>query len=468
MNVLQRMLGAALVCSMVLVGVARDARAQDLTRVMPAQSRPIVLTNATVHTLEGKTIEGGVVWFDEGVIQGVMTGEEFRDLQTRVRWRSPGPELVDLGGLHVYPGLIGASTRLGLTEMAAIRASEDSREVGEITPEARAATAVNPDSTLIPVTRSAGVLTVGVVPVGGLIAGRASVIRLHGWTMPDLIVEPVAGVVVNWPFMRVVRGTGDDRAEDGQARRISEDLETLTRFFDAAAAYHRERSKDPARAVDQRMESVRCLFAGEDEKDPQGRRLRRPVLVGAQDVEQITSAVAFFASRSIDCVILGGRDADLCVTTLKTHNVPVILEGVHRLPKRADSAYDSAFTLPARLKEAGVRFAIASGERTAHERNLPHHAGTAAAFGLDAEDALAAITRWPAEILGVGDRLGSIGVGKAATLIMTDGSPLEITTRVVRAYIDGRAVDPSNKQDRLYEKYREKYIQRGDLPADAR
>ena len=460
MKIMRRMWRAAVAGSMAL---AASAWSQDLTRVMPAQSRPIVLTGATVHTLEGKTIEDGVVWFDEGTIQGVMTAEEFRDLQTRVRWRSPGPEVVELAGLHVYPGLIGASTRLGLTEMAAIRASEDSREVGEITPEARAATAVNPDSTLIPVTRSSGV-----VPVGGLIAGRASVIRLHGWTMPDLIVEPVAGVVVNWPYMRVVRGTGDDRAEDGQARRIADDLETLTRFFDAAAAYHRERTKDPARVIDQRMESVRCLFAGKDEKDPQGRPLRRPVLVGAQDVEQITAAVAFFASRSIDCVILGGRDADLCATTLKTHDVPVILEGVHRLPKRADSAYDSAFTLPARLKEAGVRFAIASGERTAHERNLPHHAGTAAAFGLSPEDALAAITRWPAEILGVGERLGSIREGKAATLIVTDGSPLEITTRVVRAYIDGRAVDLSNKQDRLYEKYREKYIQRGDLPADAR
>jgi imidazolonepropionase-like amidohydrolase len=133
--------------------------------------------------------------------------------------------------------------------------------------------------------------------------------------------------------------------------------------------------------------------------------------------------------------------------------------GTHNLPRRDDEPYDEPFTLPARLKDAGILFAISHNDDTAHERNLPYQAAMAAAFGLDPDSALKSVTLWSAQISGVGDVLGSLETGKAATLLITDGSPLEITTRISGAFIDGREIDLSSKHTKLADKYRERYRQ---------
>lgn len=158
-------------------------------------------------------------------------------------------------------------------------------------------------------------------------------------------------------------------------------------------------------------------------------------------------------------MIVGGRDAPLRADLLKRHDAPVIVLGIGNFPKRDDTGCDDAFTLPARLQAAGVRWCFASGEETAHERSLPYHAGRAVAYGLDHDAALRAVTLSAAEILGVDDRLGSLEPGKAATLIIADADPLEVTTHVTAAYINGRAIDLTSKQSKLADKYREKYKQ---------
>jgi len=171
------------------------------------------------------------------------------------------------------------------------------------------------------------------------------------------------------------------------------------------------------------------------------------------------SAVLWATGRGLRPVIVGGRDAAACASLLRERKVPVIVDGVHRLPARDDQAYDETFTLPARLEAGGVRFCIATGADFSQDRNLPYHAATAAAFGLDPQRALAAITRDAAEILGVGDRLGSLAAGLDATLFVTDGDPFELTTRVERAFVQGRQIDLRNKQTELANKYRERYRQ---------
>jgi imidazolonepropionase-like amidohydrolase len=166
-------------------------------------------------------------------------------------------------------------------------------------------------------------------------------------------------------------------------------------------------------------------------------------------------------------VIVGGYDAADCAALLKKHDVPVIVGGIHRTPRRRSDAYDAPFTLPARLREAGIRFCIAgtiggaSGSLPANIRNLPYNAATAAAYGLPADEALKAITLYPAQILGVADRIGSLEPGKDATLIVTTGDPLEIATHVTAAYIQGRAVDLNDRHKRLWAKYKEKYRRLG-------
>jgi hypothetical protein len=259
-----------------------------------------------------------------------------------------------------------------------------------------------------------------------------------------------------------------DRPESEQAEDIRKNLSAIDDAFKAAEAYLRAREADPSQPIDLRYEAMRGILPESETRGAKSEDLgagaarasnQLPVFIDAQDLDQIVSAVTWAIERKLKPVIVGGRDAALCADLLNRHNVPVIITGTHAFPKRADSPYDDAYTLPARLLAAGVKFCIASADRTAHERNLPYNAATAIAYGLDHDAALKSVTLWPAEVLGVADQLGSIDPGKSATLILTDGDPLEITTHVERAWIDGKAIDLSNKQTRLAEKYREKYRQ---------
>lgn len=417
--------------------VASAAMAQDLGTKAPAQSQPIAIVHATIHTVEGPTIAKGFVTFDQGVITGVGEGE----------YTLAGPGVViDATGKHVYPGLIGAVTRLGLDEISAVRASQDHNEVGDMTPEVYAAVSVNPDSTLLPVTRSTGVLTAGVFPSGGSVPGRVSVMRLDGWTWEEMALKADAGLVVNWPQSRAIQAWWMDQSEERQTEGIGRARRALEGLFDRAAAYHAG-SRKPA---DLGLDAMQLVV---------GPTPVNPVFIFAQDVDQITSAVTFGAERGLRVVIVGGQHAPLCADLLKSNGVGVIVNGIHAFPRRADAPYDDAFTLPKRLEDAGVRWCMASGQETPHERSLPYVAATAVAYGLSEEAAIRSITLSAAELLGVEERIGSIRPGKSATLIITDQSPLLIQSRVERAFIDGRDVDLSNKHEVLDKKYREKYRQ---------
>lgn len=426
---------------------AMPALAQDLTVTAPAQDKPIAINNATIHTVSGGVIENGHVAFEDGKITSVGEGP--------YAMHGVGT-VIDAGGKHVYPGLIASITQLGLDEISAVRASRDYDEVGAMTPEVYAAVSVNPDSTLIPVARSNGILLAGSFPTGGTIPGRVSIIRTDGWTWEDMTVEESAGLVINWPRARPVDAWWMTQSEAEQLKDIKRDMDAIDEAFDEAEAYIASRDADPQhQLIDLRWEAMREFLPGADDQ--------KPVFISATDVDQITSAVGWAAKRGLKCIITGGRDAPLVAELLKKHDVPVIITGTHNFPKRADEPFDDAFTLPGRLEGAGLRWAMASGEETAHERSLPYHAGKAVAYGLDPDVAIRSITLSPAEILGIADSYGSIEEGKSATLILTDGTPLEIMTHVERAFIDGREIDLSNKQKVLNEKYREKYRQLGVL-----
>ncbi|MBL8730374.1 MAG: amidohydrolase family protein [Planctomycetes bacterium] len=431
--------------------VAAAPRSQDLLAKAPPQDRPVLLKNAVLHTVTGGVVLGGSLWFEHGRIGQVLPADTAPTLPTGVE-----PLVLDLAGKHVFPGLVSACTTLGLVEIGAVRQTNDLREVGETSPEATAAVALNPDSTAIPVARSNGVLTAGVFPDGGLLPGRASVIRLDGWTNADMTVRGAAGPVVAWPADSRSRrsrrgpdrgeaersGDGDGDSATRKARRRIDDA------FTAARAWLDARTADPTVALDVRHEALVDALRGEV-----------PVFLLADEQEQIESAVRWATSRQLRAVVVGGRDAEACATLLRERNVPVIVNGVHRLPRRDDSAYDEAFTLPARLAAQGVRFCIGTGSDFSNDRNLPYHAATAAAFGLDRQRALRAITQDAAEILGVGDRLGSLAPGKEATLFVADGHPFDLTTHIELAFVQGRQVDLRNKQTELAEKYRERYRQ---------
>ena len=461
------MLARMLTAAIALLCPAARALAQDLGVKAPPQPRPIAIVNAEIHPIASDIIPNGFIKFDRGVITAIgrMTNDDGSTLLDVDGLRADGYDVIDLHnqlGMSVYPGMIASYSQLGLTEIAAVRSTLDYAEVGAMTPELRAVVAVNPDSTLIPVTRSNGVLLAGVFPTtnsgglisyfsgpGGLLPGRAGVIRLDGWTWEDMTVLDDAGLVINWPQPRPIIAWWMNRSADDQRKDSAAQLQALADFFRSARAYAAARQGGQSNLpVDQRFEAVRKVLARQ-----------RPVYVLANDYDQILQAVAFADEHNLRLVLVGGNDAPQCAELLKRHQVSVIVQGTIRFPKRDDSPYDDAYTLPLRLADAGVRFALASGEEASHERNVPYAAALASAYGLDQASAMRAVTLSAAEALGVADRYGSLEPQKSATLFISDGDPLEIATRVSRAFIDGREIDLRNKQTELDRKYREKYRQ---------
>ncbi|MEX2188210.1 MAG: amidohydrolase family protein [Pirellulales bacterium] len=397
----------------------------------PPQTAPIAIVGATVHTVGGPTIENGVVIFDAGKLTAVGPTD------TAI---PPNAKRIDAAGKHVFPGLIAANTTLGLIEIDAVRATVDHTEAGLINPNVRAQVAVNPDSELIPVTRANGVLLAQVAPRGGLLQGQSAVVALDGWTWEEMTLAAPVGMHVNWP--RMTSGG-------------NQQLALLQKTFDDARAYHKARQAEPTTSIDVRFDALIPVL---------DRKL--PLFVAADALDEIQAAVAFSLKENVRLVIVGGYDAPHCSALLKQHDIPVVINSVNRLPMRRGDPFDTPFTVPERLRKTGVKFCICDGGKfeASNIRNLPYEAAKAASFGLPPDEALKSVTLSAAEILGIGDRAGSLDVGKDATLIIADGDILEIATHVEQAFIQGRQVDLNNRHKRLYEKYQEKQRREGVKP----
>jgi imidazolonepropionase-like amidohydrolase len=415
------------------------------------QDHPIALVGGTVHPVSGPTIENGTVLFDGGKIVAVG-----RDVAL------PGnTERVDVQGKHVYPGLIDANSQLGLVEVPSVRGSRDQSETGLVNPNVKAEVAFNPDSELIPVGRSGGVLSVLCVPSGGLVTGTSACMHTDGWTWEDMCLKSAVGLHVTWPRSEPIEAWWIEESVSEQAENRDRALKTIRQALADARAYRAAKlacanGAGPLPEHDSRWEAMIGVLEG-----------KTRVFFAAEDIGQIQAALAFAEQEGLKPVIVGGYDAAECVPLLKKHNAPVIIGGVHRLPRRADEAYDASFTLPERLRAAGVPFCIAgvmggaSGSQPSNVRNLPYHAATAAAYGLPADEALKSVTLYAAQILGVAERIGSLEPGKDATLIVTTGDILEIPTHVTAAYLQGRAASLNDRHKRLWEKYKEKYRRLG-------
>ena len=417
--------------------VFSNSQAHDQVPGAP-QSRPIVIRNTTVHVVDGADIKNGDVLFEAGKITSV--GKDLEAPKQAVE--------IDGDGKHLYPGLIESMTDLGLREISAVEETDDRTEYGALNPNVRAWVAVNPDSELIPVARAGGVLTVMTAPRGRYIRGQTAVINLDGWTVSEMKLKAPAGMYIDWGAMQPRGSDATDRRKKREQK-----FGELDELLDSVRRYQKARETEPdTTATDVRLESLVPVVHGQ-----------LPVFVEADRQLEIESAVAYGQTQGLSIVIYGGYDAEQCAKLLKQYDVPVIIASTYRLPLRRDEPYDTAYTLPERLRAAGVKFAICgegagSPGGAANARNLPYHAGVAVAYGLPHADGLRSITLSAAEILGVADRVGSISTGKDATLILADGDILETETNVEAAFIQGRAVDLGSRHKMLYEKYKLKYL----------
>jgi len=412
----------------------------------PPQSQPILLTNADIHTVSGDNLQGGSLLFENGVI-------------TKIAPRIEPPanaEVIDLQGKQIYPGMISANSTMGLVEISAVRATRDHQETGKANANARAATAINPDSELIPVTRANGVLTSHVLPQPGgkIFGGTSAIVNLDGWTIEEMVLETDAGIHIRWPGAPSEPGFhphsespfNPAKAEEQYLDRIRE-LETA--FDDARAYMNAKEASDKPIPTDLRWEALIPALKGQ-----------LPVYASANKYREIMDAIQWSKDEGIELTLIAGGDAWRAADAIKEADIGVIVNQVNSLPRRRWESYDTFFTNVLKLHQSGIRFAIAfggGGPLSSNERNLPYEAAKAVGHGLPKSEALKAITLYPARLLGVDDRIGSLEEGKHATLIITDGDPLDIRTQVSGAFIQGRKVDLSSRHTQLYEKYQKKY-----------
>ncbi len=400
------------------------------------QSQPILIKGGDLQTVSNGVMPQTDLLFENGRI-------------TAIAKNITPPEkckIIDVSGKIVYPGLIAPNSSIGLTEIGAVRATNDRREVGGINPNIKSATAYNPDSEIIPSVRSNGITTVLVVPGGSLLRGQSSLINLDGWTIEDATEKASLGMHLNWPKASISTGWWVEKSAEDQKKDMAENRKLLHQLFDDARAYQIARQDNPEIKKDGRWESMIPVLEG-----------RMPLFVHAGDARQIEQAVDFCRDLKLNMVLVGGTDAWKLSQLLIENNIPVIFRKVQSLPAREDDPHDLSYKTPALLEKAGVNFCLSNGSATS-VRNLPFQAGQAVAFGLSPEMALRSITLSTAEILGVSDDLGSLEVGKKATIIVSEGDIMDhLGHRVILEFINGAEVDLNNKHKELFEKYKHKH-----------
>jgi imidazolonepropionase-like amidohydrolase len=422
-----------------VAALAVAAQAQVMMPVAP-QSQPVVLRGATIHTVTNGTIQNGTI---------VLTAGKITAIGTNVA-TPPGAKVVDVTGKHIYPGLIDAYSTVGIAEIGAVDVSNDVNERGDFNPNVRAEVAVNAESRHIGTTRSAGVLVAFSTPGGGLISGLSSAMSLEGWTWEEMSMKGAAALNVNWPDPTVrPRGFGFGGPPGGfggqpqrAPRTYAEQVQEIKDFFAEARAYRDAVKAGQVMRTDTRYAAMIPALDG-----------AIPVVIAAEGVAQINDAITWGKSEGLKIVIRGGRDAIHVADRLKAENVPVILTATMSAPPRTYDGYDGAYSVPAELYKAGVKFAIAGDGGALYSYRLPWDAGVAVAFGLPEEEALKAVTINAAEAMGVADRVGSLEVGKDASLLITTGTPLDMTSNIEQSYIQGREINMMDIQKFFFEKY---------------
>lgn len=434
-----------MLCCLLLtvIGVKAQTSATAQQGVLEPQGT-FVIRNARIVTVSGADIENGALLIRNGKIEAVGTNVV----------TPANAEEIDARGLSVYPGMIDLGTSIGLLEVGSgAPGTVDTTEVGDMNPNAQAIVAVNPHSAYVNVSRVNGVTSVITMPLGGIISGQAAFINLDGTSQREMAVVPQAALVINFPRVSTTSFDALFNPQQGnlteaittrdrqleQLRKILRDAESYGRAQDA---YVRDKSL-PRPEQNVMLASLVPYVRGE-----------RPVIFRANRETEIQGAVRFAEELRLKYIIMGGNEAWKITGFLREHNVPVILTNTLDLPSREDDAYDVNYTSAAKLQQAGVRFCISTGSSGQFVRNLPYYAGMSAAFDLPRTEALKAITLYPAQMMNLADRMGSIEVGKMANLVITDGDLLDARTHVRHLFIAGRRLPLTSRHTELYEQFK--------------
>ncbi len=406
-----------------------------------ARQGTFAITNAHIETVSDGIIENGTV---------VIEGDRIIAVGANVDIPA-GAEIIDGNGLRVYPGMIDSGTALGLQEVGSVAETNDTNEVGEVTPHMDALSAVNPNSVAIPITRVAGITTVITEPSGGLLPGTASLINLFGYTPEQMHAGGVKMLILQFPQKSSGGGFrfGPQRSPEEREKRYTEALDKLNEIWDRAELYDRistayaadpNGKEKPVYAPE--MDAIRPVLSGE-----------RALMVKVSAEKDILAAIDWVNARKLSNVVFSGVSEGWRVADkLAEAGIACLVGPVQATPTRGSDRYDRAYANVGLMADAGVKVAIRSGD-TDNARNLSFHAGFAAAYGLGKEAALRAVTLGPAEMFGIDEDYGSISVGKKANLFISDGDPFETSTNILALFIDGFNVPIESRQIDLYREF---------------
>ncbi|MEM9526160.1 MAG: amidohydrolase family protein [Bacteroidota bacterium] len=395
-----------------------------------------LLKNATIETVTKGSVQGDLLIEDGKItkVGGTVVAPN-------------GAKTIDCSGKFIYPGFIDAGTNLGTVEVSAVSLTRDYNEIGEIKPHLAALTAVNPSATAIPVTRVSGVTTVLTNPESGIIPGKAALINLVGYS-PDEMYAGFEAVRMNFPSASP-RWRGDRRTTEELKKEQEKKLKEVKELWEEAklfAKIQEAKQKDASikQAYNPQLEAMVPVVMG-----------KAPLLIEVDRDKDILAALKWIKENKVKAILTGVDEGWRVAKEIAEAGVPVITGPVIRIPTRGSDRYDAAYTNPSRLLKAGVQVAIRSND-SENVRDLPFHAGFAAAYGMGREEALKAITIVPAQIMGLESSLGSLEVGKMANLFICDGDPFETKTQIEQVFIQGWEIPMNSRHSLLYDEFLER------------
>jgi len=411
--------------------------------VLFSQAAPakLFIKNATIVPVVGDKIEGGSILIEGGKIKAVG-----KALQAPA-----DAKVIDASGMFVYPGFIDSYSHFGLVEIGAIASTTDFREMGRENPELRAAWAINPQSVHFGTGRVTGTTTALVAPAGGTFPGISALVKMDGWTFPEMAVKEVATSFINFPMTPRPAGEGVAVQKEAKEDVTSKLVEKIKDYLKEARHYlelKKLAAGDPgvkAPEYNAKYEALGPVLDG-----------TLPVIISVEKAKDIELAIKFVYDEKLKAIFRGCAQGFKVADKIRQSGIPVIIDSLYTGPSEPEDGYDAPYRNVVELAKAGVLISFSSGDSPAQGKDLPYHAAKAVAFGLPHDEAIKALTINPAKILGLADRLGSIEAGKDADLLIASGDPLDMKTEVRQLVINGRAIDMSNWWETLYDKFRKR------------
>jgi imidazolonepropionase-like amidohydrolase len=440
-----------------VAGVLAQAPMVDIT---PGPGT-IAITGGKLLTITHGVIENGVVLIEGGKIAAVGTAASVKVPR--------GATIVDAKGMTVYPGLIDSETRLGLSEIGSDRSTNDTVESSdEIFPQMHVYDAFHAESEHIPITRFNGITNAIVAPAEtDTIPGQDSFIQLAGRDRDTMLMVKDVALAMNFGQAPKRGGRGEAAGPAGgryPSTRMGEISQMRQALLDAQE-YMARRGRPAAAGGEEGAAPAAAAGGGRGGAGGAGGSAfslrnealipylkgEKPVVLGAYDGHDVETAMAFAEEFHLKVVLSHVTRAQDVLDKIASYHVPVIVGPIYDLPE-ANERYDAVYSVPGELQRRGVKVILAS-YNVSNSRNLPYSAGFAVAYGMPYDEAMKAITLNPAEVFGLGDKLGSLDTGKIANVVIANGDPLDVRTIVKQVYINGVAIAMETRQTRLRDEY---------------